>query len=206
MSYTKLLSPAIHVFLAAAVLCPGVLSRGQAVNGTVVGTVTDTSGASVANAKVTITEKSTSLVHQSTTNQSGNYTVPDLPPGDYNVTIESTGFKKSTQQNIALLSNSTQRVDVSLEPGNVSETITVTTAPPLLQTDRADISTKIEAEQVVDMPLGTNRNFQSLLNLVPGTAPAIFQHSQFFNAASSLQTQVNGLAAGRQPLSDRGHR
>jgi hypothetical protein len=193
MSYAKLLTSAIRVFLAAVLVSLGVLSPGQAVNGTIVGTVTDASGAAVSNAKVTITEKSTSLVHQSTTNQSGNYTVPDLPPGDYNVTIEAAGFKKTTQQDIALLSNSTLRVDVSLELGNVSETILVTTAPPLLQTDRADISTKIETEQVVDMPLGTNRNFQSLLNLVPGTAPATFQHSQFFNAASSLQTEVNGL-------------
>ena len=64
----------------------------------------------------------------------------------------------------------------------------MTTAPPLLQTDRADISIKLEAKQVADSPVGTNRNFQSLLNLVPGMAPAIFQHSQFFNAASSLQT------------------
>jgi carboxypeptidase family protein len=193
MSHPKLLPPAVRAFLTAAILCLPVLGFGQAVNGTILGTVLDASGATVANAKVTITEKSTSLVHQSTTNESGNYTVPDLSPGDYNVTIESTGFKKSTQQNIALLSNSTLRVDVSLEPGNVSETITVTTAPPLLQTDRADISTKIETEQIVDMPLGTNRNFQSLLNLVPGTAPAMFQHSQFFNAASSLQTEANGL-------------
>src|SRR5665213_4388769 len=75
----------------------------------------------------------------------------------------------------------------------MSQTVTVTTAPPLLQTDRADISTKIESQEVVDMPLGTNRNFQSLLNLVPGTAPAVFQHSQFFNASSSLQTEANGL-------------
>ena len=69
----------------------------------------------------------------------------------------------------------------------------MTTAPALLQTDRADISTKIESEDVLQMPLSTNRNFQSLLNVVPGTAPAVFQHSQFFNAQGSLQTEVNGL-------------
>ncbi|HEX4284589.1 MAG TPA: carboxypeptidase regulatory-like domain-containing protein [Terracidiphilus sp.] len=193
MSLAKSLTPAVRAFFAAVVLSLPILSFGQAVNGTMVGTVTDTSGAAVANAKITITEKSTALVHQSITNGSGNYTLPDLPPGNYAVTVESTGFKKATQQNLSLLSNSTLRIDVSLEPGNVSETILVTTAPPVLQTDRADISTKIETEQVVNMPLGTNRNFQSLLNLVPGTAPATFQHSQFFNAASSLQTQVNGL-------------
>ena len=165
----------------------------QAVNGTLLGTVTDNTGASLANAKVTATEVGTGAIHESVTNESGNYTFPDLQPGTYSITVEAKGFKKETHQNIDLLSNSSTRVDISTEPGNVSETILVTTAPALLQTDRADISTKIEAHQIADLPLGTNRNFQSLLNLVPGTSPATFQHSQFFNAQSSLQTEANGI-------------
>ena len=168
-------------------------SFGQAVNGTLLGTVTDASGATVAGAKVTATQTSTGLIHQSTSNESGNYTFPDLPPGNYSVTVEGTGFKKATQEKIDLASNSSTRVDITMQTGSVSETVLVTEAPPILQTDRADISTKIETQEVVDMPLGTNRNFQSLINLVPGAAPATFQHSQFFNAASSLQTEVNGL-------------
>jgi hypothetical protein len=166
---------------------------GQAVNATLLGTVTDSSGAAVAGAKVVATEASTGLIHESVTNESGNYTFPDLHPGPYLVTVEAKGFKKETRENIDLPSNSSTRVDLTMQPGNVSETITVTTAPPVLQTDRADISTKLEAEILVDMPLGTNRNYQSLLNLVPGVAPQVFQHSQFFNAASSLQTEANGM-------------
>jgi hypothetical protein len=129
----------------------------------------------------------------STSNESGNYTFPDLLPGRYKVTVEANGFKKETRENIDVASNSSTRVDVSLAPGDASETVIVTTAPALLQTDRADISTKIEAENLADMALGTNHNFQSLLNTVPGAAPGIFEHSQFFNAASSLQTEMNGL-------------
>jgi hypothetical protein len=166
---------------------------GQAVNATLLGTITDSTGATVPGAKVTATETATGLIHESVTNESGNYTFPDMPPGKYTVTAEAKGFKKDTHQNIDLLSNSSTRVDVAMVTGSVSEEVLVTTAPALLQTDRADISTKIEAKQVADMPLGTNRNFQSLLNLVPGMAPATFQHSQFFNAASSLQTEANGL-------------
>jgi hypothetical protein len=166
---------------------------GQAVNATLLGTITDSTGATVPGAKVTATEVTTALIHESVTNNSGNYTFPDMPPGKYSVTAESKGFKKDTHQNIDLLSNSSTRVDIEMVTGSVSETVLVTTAPPLLQTDRADISTKIEARQVADMPVGTNRNFQTLLNLVPGMAPAVFQHSQFFNAASSLQTEANGL-------------
>ncbi len=174
-------------------LCLSQASSGQAVNGTLLGTVNDATGAAVSNAKVVATQTSTGAIHESLTNESGNYTIPDLQPGPYSVAVEAPGFKKALQENIVLASNSSTRVDVDLQTGNVTETIQVTTAPPLLQTDRADITTKIETEQVLDMPLGTNRNFQSLINLVPGAAPATFQHSQFFNAASSLQTEVNGL-------------
>ena len=165
---------------------------GQAVNATLLGTITDTTGATVPGAKVTATEAATGLIHESVTNDSGNYTFPDMPPGKYNVTTEAKGFKKDTHQNIDLLSNSSTRVDVSMVTGSVSEEVLVTTAPALLQTDRADISTKIETKQLADSPIGTNRNFQSLLNLVPGVAPQVFQHSQFFNAAGSLQTEANG--------------
>ena len=165
----------------------------QAVNATLLGTVTDPTGASVAGAKVTATQTSTTTTYASVTNDSGNYTLPNLPPGIYSVTIESKGFKKDTHQNIDVLVNTATRVDFSLVPGSVSESVEVTTAPPLLQTDRADISTKIQAREVSDLPLAANRNYQSLLNLVPGTTPAKFEHSQFFNSAGSLQTQVNGL-------------
>ena len=166
---------------------------GQAVNGTLLGTVSDQTGAAIADAQVTATLTTTGASHVTTTNASGNYTVPDLQPGNYTITIDAKGFKKSEQQNINLLSNTSPRVDFTLQPGNVSETVVVTTAPPQLQTDRADISTKIEAQSVMELPLTTNRNFQSLLNLVPGTSPATFQHSQFFNAQDSLQTQANGM-------------
>jgi hypothetical protein len=189
----KMFTRSIVPILAVLFLSWSHLSFAQAVNGTLVGTVTDTTGATVANAKITAVEKATHVVHETTSNESGNYSLPDLQPGTYAITAVAAGFKTATQENVGLLSNSTQRADITLQPGSVSETVLVTTAPPLLQTDRADISTKIETEQVVEMPLGTNRNFQSLLNLVPGAAPATFQHSQFFNSASSLQTQVNGL-------------
>jgi hypothetical protein len=166
---------------------------GQAVNATLLGTITDPSGATVPGVKVTVVEVATGSTHQTVTNESGNYTIPDLPPGTYSVVAEAPGFKKDTHQNVDLLTNSSTRIDIAMVTGSVSETVLVTTAPALLQTDRADISVKIEARQVADLPLGTNRNFQTLLNLVPGMAPATFQHSQFFNAASTLQTEANGL-------------
>ena len=187
----KLFWPGLVAMLLTIALTPGP-SAGQAVNATLLGTVTDSSGATVGNAKVTITETNTSITHTSQTNESGNYVFPDLPPGTYTVTAEQTGFKRAARAKIDVVVNTTERVDLVLEPGNMTDTITVEAETPILQTERADTGRKLETVLTENMPLGTNRNFQNLLNLVPGTTRATFQHSQFFNASSSLQTEVNG--------------
>jgi hypothetical protein len=88
--------------------------------------------------------------------------------------------------------NTTTRVDLALQPGNVTESVIVTSAPPIMQTDRADVSVNIESHTLQALPVMVNQNFQTLLTLVPGVGPPIFEHSQFFNAASSIQTEVNG--------------
>src|SRR4029077_13302137 len=141
---------------------------GQAVNATLLGTVTDASGAAVSNAKVTITETNTGITHTSQTNDSGNYVFPDLPPGKYTVIAEQSGFKRESRPGVDLIVNSTERVDLVLQPGNISETITVEAETPILQTERADTGRKLEEVLTENVPLGTNRNFQNLLNIVPG--------------------------------------
>jgi hypothetical protein len=164
----------------------------QAVNATLLGTVSDSSGAPVASAKVTITETNTNISRTTQTNESGNYVFPDVPPGTYRVTAELTGFKRASRSGVDVVVNTTARIDLDLQAGDVSETIVVEAETPILQTERADTGRKLETVLTQNMPLGTNRNFQNLLNLVPGTTRATFQHSQFFNASSSLQTEVNG--------------
>ncbi len=167
-------------------------AQGQAVSGTVLGTVTDASKAVIAGAKVILTETSTNVAHSAITNQSGNYTFPDVPPGNYTVAVEMQGFKKEIRSGIAVDVNTSARVDAELQPGSISQSVEVTAAPPELQTDRADTSVNISTVETADLPVGTNRNFQNLLNLVPGTTRATFQHSNFFNAGNSLQTEANG--------------
>ncbi len=186
------MKPRLFLCAPCALIFCAALAYGQAVNGSLVGTVTDPSGASVPNAKVTITEVNTATTRTANTNESGNYNFADLPPGTYKVSIEAPGFKRQERTGVDVLVNTTPRVDFQLQTGTVSETVEVTAAAPLLQTDRADTSSQIESTQTANLPIGTQRNFQNLLNLVPGTTPASFQHSQFFNAASSLQTEVNG--------------
>jgi len=178
--------------LALSLLLVGV-SYGQAVNGSLVGTVTDVTGAVVPSAKITAVETNTNASHSTQTNESGNFSFPSVPPGTYSISIEATGFKKETRAAIELRVDSTVRVDAQLQPGSLSETVEVHAASPMLQTDTAETAMKIDAMVLADAPvLSSNRNFQALLNLAPGVAPVAEQHSQFFNASSSLQTEVNG--------------
>lgn len=179
--------------ILALLLIASVPGFAQAVNGTIVGTVTDATGAVVANAKLTITEQATNISHSANTNESGNFTFADLPPGNYAVVVELSGFKKGERRDVPLLVNTTQRVDIQLQPGNVTETVEVSGAPPVLQTDRADTGRNIDSMVVSELPvLVSNRNYQALLALVPGTSPPTEEHSQFFNASDTLQTEVNG--------------
>src|SRR5215471_11470157 len=135
-----------------AAICGGA-ARAQTVNATMLGTVTDSSGAVIVDAKVIITETQTNVAHTAQTNGSGNYTVPNLPPGIYAVTIEAAGFKKETRREITLLVNTVTRVDVQLTPGAVTETVEVTAAAAQLQTDSATTSQKIERQVLANMPL-----------------------------------------------------
>lgn len=178
--------------IAALLLLPLGTAYSQAVTGTLLGTVTDSSGAVVAGAKVVLTNLGTSIPRSQQTNGSGNYVFADIPEGNYSVSVEMANFKKNTRTNVRVTTNTSVRVDVQLQPGNITQEIEVTAAPPALQTDRADTQTTISTVSTANLPVGTNRNFQSLLNLVPGTTRATFQHSTFFNASSSLQTEVNG--------------
>ncbi|MBL8241884.1 MAG: TonB-dependent receptor [Bryobacterales bacterium] len=180
---------------ATALVVLGLLSSiayGQAVTGSLVGTVTDSSSAAVPGAKVTLVETRTGISQTTTSNQSGNYSFPALPPGNYRVEVELQGFRKAIKSGVDVLVNSTIRTDLELTPGAVSEVINVQAESGLLQTDRSDTGRKIETRQLADLPLTYNRNFQSVLNLVPGTVRAFRPHSEFFNVQDSLSTRVNG--------------
>jgi hypothetical protein len=183
------------IVFAACALTVAPRAVAQAVTGSIVGTVTDSSGAVVANANVQIELTGQSATYMTKTNDSGNYTEPGLSSGIYAVTVTAQGFKKAVFQNISVDTNTTQRVDATLETGSVSEIVTVNTAPPELQTDRADISTTLEQHQIGNLPLSSGNSFQSLLNTVPGMAPVVFNNSQFFNANNDLSVNANGQSS-----------
>src|SRR5208337_4393510 len=187
---------ALGILVAMVMVLAGSLAtlraHAQAVSASLVGTISDSTGAGVVGAKVTILEVATGISRETVANESGNYTFPDLTPGTYSVTVEAKGFKKETRPSVDVVVNTTTRVDLGLQPGSATETVTVTGTPAIMQTDRADVSTNLESTTLQTMPVAVNQNFQTLLTLVPGVGPPVFQHSQFFNASSSIQAEVNG--------------
>ena len=130
------------------------------------------------------------------TNSSGNYTYPNLPPGVYRVTVEVPGFKKGVHAAINLAVDSTARADLQLSPGNVSESIEVTAEAQVLKTDRADISTTVDAVQVQELPSLFNGNYQAMLLAGPRSIRA---HRAALPVLQRLQfVQMNSYGQPRQ--------
>ena len=153
------------------VLCFALLSTAAHAQGNanIVGTVTDSSGAVLPNAQITITDASNGFVHTTTTNNTGNFSLPGLPNGTYQVTAEVPGFSKFVRNDVAVNVNETARVDVKLQPGEVSQSVTVEAQALQVQADTSDISQTIIGQQITN--IATNgRNVLQLTELVPGAA------------------------------------
>ncbi|MGB2606935.1 MAG: TonB-dependent receptor [Candidatus Sulfotelmatobacter sp.] len=167
-------------------------ASGQAVFGSVIGTVTDPSGAAVANAKVTVVDQRKGTTDQTTTNESGNYTVTHLIPDPYTVRIEGAGFKTLEFKDVELSADTDARVDGQFQVGSTSEQVEVTAESPQLKTDRADVSIEFNEKYVEDLPIA-NRNFTSLELLSPGTQKMVgWSHAVTENPQGSQQIFVNG--------------
>jgi hypothetical protein len=181
-----------RLVVAALVSLWPAVAGAQAVKGSLVGNVTDSSGLVLPGVTVTITEVQTNISYSTATNESGNYTFSNLKDGVYRVVSELSGFKRVVRNDVEVPVNATVRADVKMEVGAVEESVTVTGESPLLQTDRADTGRIIESIHLQEVPLGYNRNFQSMLITVPGATRPARPHSEFFNAQDSLSSNVNG--------------
>lgn len=167
------------------------VSFGQAVYGSIFGSVTDATGAAVPNATVTITNLGTNASETTKTNASGNYNQTRLIPGKYRVKIEAPNFKAAVIDSIVVNVDTASQTDITLQAGAVSEEVTITAEAPLLKTDRADVATTFESRQVTDLPI-LDRNFTKLILLTPGTQQLQWQHAASENPQGSTQTMVNG--------------
>ena len=164
---------------------------GQAVYGGIVGTVTDPQGNAVAGAKVTVTSVTKNTSDETTTNESGNFSVIHLIPDTYRVKVEAPGFKANDIASVLVQVDTTARVDAQLQVGAVTQTVEVTGEVPQLKTDRADVSLDFNSDYVEKLPL-VNRNFQSLLLSAPGTQQIGWSHAATENPQGSQQTFVQG--------------
>ena len=157
----------ITLCFTVLLLLTGRLFAQAGATGTILGSVTDASGAIVPNAKVTVTNTATNVAFRTTTSSSGDYYAPSLNPGLYKVTVESAGFQKSATDTFTLNVDQKVRVDVALKPGAVSETLEVTAQAVTLDTDSAALSQLVSQQQVEELPLN-GRNFVQLLFLGAG--------------------------------------
>src|SRR5579875_359507 len=148
------------LFALIAVILTASAARAQQVFGSILGTVTDASGAAVANAHITITDINKDTRFDVTTNESGNYTKGQLIPGVYRVTIEAPGFERVVSSNITVEVDAAAKFDASLKVGDVNTQVEVTAAAPLLQADRADVAQTFTSEQINEYP-SIGRNLQS---------------------------------------------
>ena len=179
------------IFAVVLALAVAVAAPAQQIFGNIYGTITDPSGAGVSNAKVTITDQNKGTKFEVVTNSTGNYTKDRLIPGFYTVEVEVPGFRKAVSKDVQVSVDNAARVDIALQVGQVSEQVEVTAEAPLLQTDRADVSTTFSSKQLVDLPR-LDRNFQSYLLLSPGTNRLGWNHASSENPQGSIQIIVNG--------------
>src|SRR5690349_8284763 len=183
--------------LVAVFLC-GVSAFAQTDRGTITGTISDPAGAVIAAAVVEAKSNATGAVFQVASTNTGNYTLSQLPAGDYEITLAVPGFKKFIRQNITVQVAGTLRIDVTLEVGSATESVTVTEAAPLLKTESGELSHNMTTDRVDNLPVinlgygsgvGNVRNPLQAINLIPGSA-----------FANDNTLRVNGLPANTQSI------
>lgn len=168
-------------------------SRAQVLYGSLSGTVLDASGAAVPNAMVSITNTGTGQAVEEITNATGGYFQSDLQEGTYKLKVTAKGFKTSAKEGIVITVNANRREDVTLQIGQASEQVTVSAEALELQTDKTDLHTDLTAADVTNLPLGHYRNYQSLVNLVPGATPGVINNSLQTTPERSMDVNVNGV-------------
>src|SRR2546426_438481 len=190
MTMKRLMIGTVLVFFLSLTLLQS--SWAQAVYGSISGAIKDSSGAVVPGATITVTSVGRKTSDTVISNESGLYSKERLLPGNYEVRVEMPGFKASVIPSVVVNVDTNTKVDISLEIGQVSDTVTVTaTEGQLLKTDRADVATSFTERQVTELPI-LDRNFTKFILLTPGTQQLQWQHAASENPQGSTQITVNG--------------
>lgn len=180
------------VAVAAAVAWLPAQAASQALYGSIVGSVTDPQGAVLPGVTLVATNTGTGLRIESVTDENGAYTFRNLLPGTYDLTATLTGFREHAQKGIPVAAGDPVRININLALGAMTERVEVTSETTLLKTEKADLSTTITSQEITNLPLNQYRNYQALINLVPGATPAQFQNAEIDTPGRSLRTWVNG--------------
>jgi hypothetical protein len=181
--------------VALMALVIGVTARpasAQVLYGSIVGNVQDAQGALIPGATITIVSTETNLTREAITTEDGSFSLVNVLPGTYDMKVVLQGFREFQRKGVPVSVGQISRVEVRLEVGALTETVTVASAAQLLQTDKADVHTELKSAEITAMPLNQFRNYQALINLVPGATPANFQNAETDTPARSLTTNVNG--------------
>ena len=160
----------------------------QVLYGSIVGTLTDETGGVVPGAVVTAKNTSTGLSREATTDETGHYAIQNLLEGAYDVSVNASGFRPYTQTGVEVSINSVTRADIRVEVGAITDQVTVEGSVQLLQTTKSDVNTHLDSEEIENLPLSNYRNYQSLINLVPGATPGQFQNAITDTPGRSLTT------------------
>ena len=176
----------------ALLLASPEAASAQTLYGSIVGDVTDASGAAVPGAAVTILQKETGISRQTTTSATGGYSFPSVSTGAYDLEVTAPGMAKYTQTGVPVTINNITRVNLKLELSSVSESIVVTAAAAALQSDRAEVRNEIGSKQLTDLPVPVGRNYQQLFRTLPGFRPPENAHSVPSNPSRALTFNVNG--------------
>ncbi len=183
---------ALGLLALATLAAPSTLNA-QVLYGSVVGTIQDTSGAVIPGAQVSVRNTGTGQTQETESGVTGSFTLSNVLAGTYVFSVTAEGFRGYSQEGLEVSVNAVRRVDVTLEVGQVTETVTVEAAALALQTEKTDVSAELESKAITNMPLPNYRNYQSLINLVPGATPGRFQNSVGSSPARALTSNVNGV-------------
>ncbi len=179
-----------------AILFTTMTAGAQVLYGSLTGTITDKSGAVVPNVAVNLTNQATGEIRTATSNSTGEYAIRDILPGPYTLSIKkAASFSGYTQKNIAVEANHEIRLDVTLALASVTAEITVDSAPPMLQTETAEINNDLSPTELKQLPLFTSegRNFQSLYTIIPGSTAVSEQNSAGGNPFRAMSVNMNGM-------------
>lgn len=169
-------------------------SRAQILYGSLVGNVTDSTGSAIPGAQVMITNDETGTERASETNETGVYRFSTIQPGTYTLQVQLDGFQTTSLSGVQVSVNNTTRSDVTLEIGQVTETVEVSASAQRLQTDRAEVRAEVNKQDLQNVPVPLGRNYQMLMQTIPGFSPPQNAHSVPANPTRAVRYSVNGTS------------